>query len=443
MDPEFRFYISADGTPIAYATLGSGRPLVVLLGWATSFEAEWKDPEGRAWTEELAAGRQLVRCERRGAGPLTQHTPDLSVDAQAGDLAALVDHLELARVDLFGAYDGAAVVAHYASAFPDRVGRLVLWSPFVRGFDLADPEAMMSLRDLWKTNWKLARRGWAGVVFPGDSSERARWYNEMLKDAFTPDVAAAYTDLMGTLDITDQLSRVQAPTIVIARREDRLVPAAASRVVASLIRDARFIPADGDEGYPPFGDSSCLSTVKEFLDGGQTAPNGPGLRSGTSVILFTDIVDSTLLTERMGDVGFRTASRGLDRGLREAIAEFGGTPVEGKVLGDGVMGVFTSATKAIDAARRCLQLSEESTLSLHIGLHAGDVIGEGTNVYGGAVNIASRICSLSEPGELLVSQTVRDLARTSANVSFEDRGAHALKGIVDPVRVFAVQPESA
>jgi adenylate cyclase len=103
------------------------------------------------------------------------------------------------------------------------------------------------------------------------------------------------------------------------------------------------------------------------------------------------------------------------------------------------MGTFASATQAIDAARRCLALSAQSALPLHVGLHAGDVIREEGNVYGGAVNIAARICGMCDPGEILVSGTVRDLARTSAGVRFEDRGEHALKGIADPVRVFAVR----
>jgi adenylate cyclase len=112
------------------------------------------------------------------------------------------------------------------------------------------------------------------------------------------------------------------------------------------------------------------------------------------------------------------------------------------VLGDGVMAVFASAAQAIDAARRCIALSAESELRLHVGLHAGDVIREADNVYGGAVNIAARICGLSQPGEILVSGTIRDLARTSAGAAFEDRGEHGLKGIEEPVRVFAVRAEA-
>jgi class 3 adenylate cyclase len=72
-------------------------------------------------------------------------------------------------------------------------------------------------------------------------------------------------------------------------------------------------------------------------------------------------------------------------------------------------------------------------------LHAGDVIREEGNVFGGAVNIAARICALSAPGEILVSDVVRGMARSSAGVAFEDRGEQEMKGVGEPVRVYAVR----
>ena len=109
-----------------------------------------------------------------------------------------------------------------------------------------------------------------------------------------------------------------------------------------------------------------------------------------------------------------------------------------------MLAVFTSAREAIEAARRCARAGDDAGLPLHLGLHAGDVSREKDpdgrdNVYGGAVNIASRISGLSAPGEVLVSETVRSLARTSAGVRFEDRGEQALKGVGEPVRVWAVR----
>ena len=114
---------------------------------------------------------------------------------------------------------------------------------------------------------------------------------------------------------------------------------------------------------------------------------------------------------------------------------------EGKVLGDGIMSVFASAHQAIEAAQRCRDLGDDADLPLHLGIHAGDVVREGNNVHGGAVQVAARVVDAAEPGEILVSATVRDLARTSAGVAFEDRGEHELKGIAEPQRLFAVKAE--
>jgi class 3 adenylate cyclase len=161
---------------------------------------------------------------------------------------------------------------------------------------------------------------------------------------------------------------------------------------------------------------------------------------GTVAILFTDIVDSTSLTERLGDAAFRERARTLDESLRGIFAAAGGKAIDGKLLGDGVLATFPSAAQAIDAALRCGAAAGNAELQLHVGIHAGDVIRERGNVFGGAVNIANRICGLSAPGQVLVSQTIRDLARTSAGVAFDDCGEHALKGIADRVRVFAVRP---
>jgi class 3 adenylate cyclase len=163
------------------------------------------------------------------------------------------------------------------------------------------------------------------------------------------------------------------------------------------------------------------------------------LPEGTATILFADIADSTLLTEQLGDAPFRARARELDAALRAIISETGGRTVEGKLLGDGVMAVFSSAHRAIECAARCNAAAEDTDLRLHIGAHAGDVIREGDNVFGGAVNIAARIAAKSAPGEVLVSETVRSLARTSTDVKFEDRGYQELKGVAEAQRLFAVR----
>lgn len=200
--------------------------------------------------------------------------------------------------------------------------------------------------------------------------------------------------------------------------------------------------------FTPAGYERCYEEVARFFPSG--APSDPSTLiaimkkydtepAGTAIILFADIADSTALTERMGDATFRAKARELDAALRPIIRECAGAPVEGRLVGDGLMAVFASAQAAIEAALRCSEAAIHSGLPLHLGLHAGDVIREGNNVYGGAVNIAARVAATCRAGEVLVSDTVRGLARTSATASFEDRGEHMLKGVADPQRLWAVR----
>jgi class 3 adenylate cyclase len=203
--------------------------------------------------------------------------------------------------------------------------------------------------------------------------------------------------------------------------------------MAAAIPGARLLTTD-----------SYAAAVAEFVREGEQTPE-PALPSGMTAILFIDIVDSTVLTERLGDAVFRAKARDVAAALRSIIADGGGRTIEGPTLGDGVLATFTSARQAIGAALACGEAGAGAGLPLHLGLHAGDVMREKDpdgrdNVYGGAVNIASRISGLSAPGEVLVSETVRSLARTSAGVAFEDRGEQTLKGVGEAVRVWAVVP---
>ena len=292
---------------------------------------------------------------------------------------------------------------------------------------------------LIRENWSWARRVFATVVFPNGPSELQRWLSSSLRDSMSPEVAVRAVEANEARNITDLLRRIQAPTLVVDFRSD-----AQSREVAAMIPDSRFLVVPGDLASMWTGDE-LTRAMKEFIEesdlpakeGQPISIMDPG-QIGVTVIVFADIADSTALTERLGDAAFRGKARDLDGALRSIIREYSGTPIEGKLLGDGVLAVFTSARQAIEAALVCGRAGGGAELPLHLGLHAGDVIREENNVYGGAVNIAARISDLSAPGEVLVSDTVRSLARTSAGVSFVNRGEQTLKGMEEPVRVWAV-----
>jgi class 3 adenylate cyclase len=174
------------------------------------------------------------------------------------------------------------------------------------------------------------------------------------------------------------------------------------------------------------------------LSGASAAP-APVVGAETAVILFTDIADSTALTEQLGDAVYVAKAKEFERTVRKAVRESNGEDIEGVTLGDGVLAVFSSGTDAIECAIRTHECARDAGFRLHVGIHAGDVLRTETGVHGGAVNIAARVCDAAPPGETLVSDTVRSLARTSVSVQFVDRGLHQFKGVSDPHQVFAVQ----
>jgi class 3 adenylate cyclase/tetratricopeptide (TPR) repeat protein len=158
----------------------------------------------------------------------------------------------------------------------------------------------------------------------------------------------------------------------------------------------------------------------------------------TSVVFFTDVVDSTRLTEELGAGPYRGRARLVEQAVTSAITAHGGTVVPGISLGDGFIGLFPAVGQALDAARQCVTRVESTGLHLHLALHQGEVLVDGPRVYGPAVNLAARVCGLSGPDEILVSDVVHAAAAGTAGVLFVDRGEHALKGITAAQRVFAL-----
>ncbi len=411
-------------------------------GAFSNIQGEWQIPEYRTWYERLAEKRTLVRFDPRGAG---LSGPD--VGGHPGrflsDVEAVVDRLGFERFALLGLQHSGPIGIAYAAMRPERVSHLILWCTWARGSDIAPPQ-LRGLRRLMDTNWELYAETVAHVLLGWSEGEKAHKLADLARDTVTQEQVRALLQATLESDVTTMLAHVKAPTLVLHRRKAPFPEVTVARDLASRISEARLALLEGTSLAPWLGDTEAvLQAIDEFLGDGEEPAEAAELPEGMAVILFADIVESTALTEQLGDAAFRAKARELDTALRAIIRECSGTPVEGKVLGDGVLAVFTSARQAIECALRCNAAGDSVELQLHLGIHAGDVIREGNNVYGGAVNIAARIAGATAPGEVLVSDTVRSLARTSAGVAFDDRGEQSLKGVADPQRLFAVRGDGA
>jgi len=441
MEPRIQYAKTSDGVSIAYWTLGEGSPLVHMPVIPFShIQLEWQIPEYRRWYERLAEKGMLVRYDGRGSGLSDRDVTDYSVDAHVSDLEAVIARLGLERFALFGLGESGPAAIAYAARYPERVSHLVLWCSWARGSDIFDNPKSEALLVLAEKDWGFYAEVVARDSLGWQGDELVRQAAALIRECVTPQALQAAYGAMRELDVTHLLSQVRSPTLILHRRQLAWLSADVARGLASRITDARLVVLEGVSAAPfPEGTEAVLDAIGEFLGEGEAAEPKAELPEGMAVILFADIAESTALTEKLGDAAFRDKARELDASLRALIRKHDGTPIEGKLVGDGLLAVFTSARQAIDCALRCNAASQPLGLQLHLGIHAGDVIREGNNVYGGAVNIAARIAGASAPGEVLVSDTVRGLARTSAGVSFDDRGEHELKGVGEAQRLFAVR----
>jgi class 3 adenylate cyclase len=454
-DGGVRYMTTADGVHLAYVTAGSG-PFVILPSNIYSISVTPGALTVPLLTL-LADQRTLVRFDPRGMGLSDRAAMDFSLKTRVADVLAIAEAVGAKTFTLAAETYTAAVAITLAARHPDRVERLVLANPYASGErfyrETAFGQVAIATSGITKEQWEfitdmITARGAPAGIAPEMTAKRAG----ELRATWDPEGLLAFREATRGINITGELGKVTLPVLVILVGGDPAIQGLAREVAANL-PDARLVESRTGSLASQAMQTGSMSrevqvqlarflgvTVDEQgLSNAQEArAPAASVEHGMTAILFTDIADSTALTERLGDARFRDLSRALDAGLRAAIRECGGVTVEAKTLGDGVLATFGSAAQAIEGARRCLALSAASELGLHIGVHAGDVIREEGNVFGGAVNIAARICGLSEAGEILVSDVVRGMARSSAGVGFEDRGEREMKGVGEPVRVYAV-----
>jgi class 3 adenylate cyclase/pimeloyl-ACP methyl ester carboxylesterase len=432
MEPRIQYARTSDGVNIAYCMAGQGRTLIQVpsIPWS-HVQREWDTFSYFLPVKALAQQSQIIWYDSRGCGLSDRQAVDFSLDSMIRDLSAVIDKLGIESIDMCAMWDGVPVAISYAANNPERVSSLVLVEAYSSGSDYLDTPAGQVELGIRDKDWVIYTEMLARILWGFDDPISGA--AEYMRACATPDaLRAAYDVVNYSWDVSDLLPLVTARTLVLHSETNPWLSVTSGQKVAAAITGSEFRLLE-DMRY-----ASLPGTIAEFLGIPLKERVAPATPSGTAVILFADIVDSTRLTEQLGDSGFRERARDLDEAMRAAINKANGTPIEGKLLGDGVLAVFAAARDAIAAALTCRDAARNLGLELHLGLHAGDVIREANNVYGGAVNIAARIAAASAPGEVLVSDTVRSLARTSAGVSFEDRGERPLKGVSDAVRVYEV-----
>jgi pimeloyl-ACP methyl ester carboxylesterase len=248
---EIHFSTAPDGTRLAYATVGSGPPLVRSAHWITHLDYDWQSAVWRHWLVGLAREHTLVRYDERGCGLSDHDVTDFSLDARVSDLETVVDDLGLERFPLLGVSQGGAVAIAYAARHPERVSHLVLFGAYVEGrarratTDEERREAALQVEMVrlgWGREDAAFRRFFTASFIPDAPPELWESFAELLRRTSSAENAARLLESWAEIDVTDDARSVTAPTLVLHARDELRVPMEQARRLASLIPGARFVP---------------------------------------------------------------------------------------------------------------------------------------------------------------------------------------------------------
>ena len=448
MIPETRYAKTSDGVHIAYQEFGEGpTDLVLVMGWVFNVEQAWEWAPVAGFLRRLASFSRVMVFDRRGTG-LSDHVVEredqLTLETRMDDIRTVMDAAGSDRATLLGTDDGAMQITLFAATYPERTSALILWAATARGLWAPDyPWAMTAsewdaylarINESWGTHafaeWMVA---WEWPDLHDPEFERA--YATWMRRSVGPGDASALERMFRDTDVRDLLPAVQAPTLVVHRTGDQVEPVAQARYLAERIVGASLVELPGSShGWMGPDQGELLDVVENFMN--ELRREEAAFDRVLATVLFTDIVRSTERTMELGDVSWKQLLERHHARIRRLLARYRGQEID--TAGDGFFASFDGPARAIRCAQAATRAVNDLGIEIRAGLHTGECELIDGKVGGIAVNIGARVAHLAQPGEVLVSSTVKDLVAGSG-LRFDDRGMHKLKGIPDTWHIFAAQ----
>ena len=440
--PVTRYATSVDDVAIAYQVVGEGpRDLVVIPGWVSHLELQWEHPTMARFFQALTGFARVILMDKRGTGLSDRvAASDLpTLEQRMEDVRAVMDAAGSERASVLAMSEGGPLAMLLAATHPERVEALVLYGTFARWTRAPDypwaptEEHHARSREALRRYWGEGRDiDYFAPSMVGDPEVTSFWGRYQRQSA-SPSAAVALTRMATETDVRDVLSSVRVPTLVLHRRDDRVTRLALAHYLADHIEDAKLVELPGEDHWWFAGDTdSLIDEIGEFLTG-EIPHREPDRVLAT--VLFTDIVGSTERAAELGDRRWRELLEAHEDATRREVARHRGRIV--KTLGDGALATFDGPARAVRCATALRGAMWRIGLELRAGVHTGEVERMGDDVGGLAVNLGARVGAKAGAGEVLASQTVRDLV-VGSGIEWEDRGAHELKGVPGEWRIYAV-----
>jgi class 3 adenylate cyclase len=432
-------YARSGDVSLAYVVTGTGSiDLVFVHGFVGNLETAWEQPLRVAFFERLASFARVIEFDRRGTGLSDRVREVPTLETRMDDLRAVMDAADSERAAVVATFEAGSMAALYAATYSERVGALVLYNPIAKGVWAPD-YPFARTEEEWRAELAEIRERWGDPEFfaemareiaPSRADDPAfiKWLAKFDRTGASPAAAVAIMRMARDVDIRDVLPSIRVPTLVLhlARYADE------SRYVADRIPGARRVEIAGEDTVF-FIAPGIAEEVQRFVTSvwGEAEPE-----TVLSTVLFTDIVESTQRAAEVGDRQWAELVASHHALVRRQLDRFRGRELD--TAGDGFFASFDGPARAIRCARAISDSVRELGLEIRAGLHTGECEVIGEKLGGIAVNIGARVAARAQPGEILVSSTVKDLVAGSG-IAFEDRGSAELKGVPGTWQLFAVR----
>jgi DNA-binding SARP family transcriptional activator/pimeloyl-ACP methyl ester carboxylesterase len=265
-------YVETNGIHLAFQTVGSGPPDVVLVpGFVSHVERIWEDSRCRAWIAAVSHIGRLILFDRRGVGLSDRIGARPTVEATAQDVLAIMNAVGSRRALLVGSSEGGPGCIRFAVDHPDRLAGVILWASLAKGSFAPDyPFALTAEQyELWKR--RLIGK-WGGPAeietfapsLVGDRQAEA-WWAGLLRAASSPGAVTGVLEALRDTDVRSLLGQVSVPTLVLHRSGDHAVRPEAGRFLAERIPGSQFVEVTGDDHWFWVGDQDpLLRSIDKF-----------------------------------------------------------------------------------------------------------------------------------------------------------------------------------
>jgi Adenylate cyclase, family 3 (some proteins contain HAMP domain) len=430
-------YVRSGDVHVAYQVVGEEpRDIVYVPGWLSHVELAWELPQLARGFRRLASFSRLILFDKRGTG-MSDHVPNdhlPGLEQRMDDVRAVMDAVGSERAAIFGASEGGNMSILFAATHPDRTIALFTFGCFSKRVWSPDypwaptPEERQRTYEAIERDWSNGFTAIAPSLSPEEQAQLVTYYRR----SASPGAAMALIKMNTQIDVRNVLPAVRVPTVVMHRKDDLDVRVEEGRYLAEHIPGARFVELPGaDHAWWTQDGDRIVDEIEELVTGTRPAPDPDRV---LATILFTDIVGSTEHAARLGDRAWRELLDSHHLLVRRELARFRGREI--KTVGDAFIATFDGPARAVRCACGIRDAVGQLGIQIRGGVHTGEIELQDEDIGGIGVHITARVIATADPGEILASSTVKDLAVGSAIV-FKERGTYALKGVPEKWRLFA------